>query len=83
MFGIFHNKNKDKCRMSKERKKSSLKKILMKSRADYSYSHRVKILILLKIVDSVVPCPEYTLDLKQNYEVDFAYILYFLVSTSS
>ena len=55
----------------------------MKSRADYSYSHRVKILILLKIVDSVVPCPEYTLDLKQNFEVDFAYILYFLVSTSS
>lgn len=55
----------------------------MKSRADYIYSHRVKILILLKIVGSVVPCPEYTLDLKQNYEVDFAYILYFLVSTSS
>ena len=68
--------------MSKE-KSPHKKKILMKSRADYIYSHRVKILILLKIVGSVVPCPEYTLDLKQNYEVDFAYILYFLVSTSS
>lgn len=51
----------------------------MKSRVNYVYSHRVR--ILLQIVDSVVPCPEYTLDFKQNYEVNFAYILYFLVSS--